>query len=280
MIGCSNQPTKTVSELTHSAIHKNIQTHTESKLPLKTKPTVQSTLPNELIKKNTEQFIDEINQAMKKVKQKTKIPYLFEPTEPNYTPAVTYLGVKEKADSTSYKVWLFNMPNETSLDNPILDKQSNATVIGTFEATLYDNHDDALKTLNQNYAVNKTTLEGTINNSFMKDYLTSEVYNEGEPNQYPRNVIEWNEGKWVIDIFGAASLDLNNNAENVDLYLQRNALPPTDGRIFVYPNLSGSPLTQVSWVYGETLYTCQSWIDSPNSQLLDAIKMAVSMKDY
>ena len=104
----------------------------------------------------------------------------------------------------------------------------------------------------------------------MKSYLTG----VSTPDGLQQTVVEWQEGKWTIDVFGFPSLDFEHDYNQVDSFLQSYALPPTDGRILVNPDINNGPVTQIAWVFGNTLYVCES------TSTMTALQMAVSMREY
>ncbi len=134
-----------------------------------------------------------------------------------------------------------------------------------------------MKVFASEFKVNKVGSPAKVDtNGVMKQYNTGQQYILNGSTNYdaPQNVIEWQEGKWTIDVLGAPSIDLINTAKQVDYFLQSYALPPTDGRIIINPDLKGKPITKIGWVFGDAFYVCES------SSMMNSLGMAVSMREY
>ncbi len=215
------------------------------------------------------QFANSISQAMVKVKQGAKMPFLFAPTEPTFQPNAPFVGVQEYASDWDYSVSLFSMSTPVLLNDPRLGKLPASEQIGMFGGTFYSSHEKAMTDFNSQFYVKKAQYTGAAD-GFMKQYLTGASMNYG----LQQDVIEWREGKWTIDVFGVPSLDLINMSERVDSFLRSHALPPTAGHIFVNPYPTGGAVTEIGWVFGNTFYVCES------PSMMDALKMAVSMREY
>ncbi|CAM3814787.1 hypothetical protein [Alicyclobacillus pomorum] len=245
-----------------------------------TNQTTNNTAPTSSPKTDGLQFANYVAQAMGQVKQATKVPFLFAPTEPTFHPDAQFIGVKEFASNWDYNVRLFSTPTSVPLNDSSLNQLPASSFVGMFGGTYYSSHDQAMNNLNTEFHVIKVQNAGTID-GFMKQYTTGKTYNTGDPTNYefPQNVIEWREGKWTIDVFGAPSLDFINEAKQVNTFLLSHALPPTDGRILINPNLTGNPVTQIGWVFGNTLYECE-FPSMTMAQILNALQMAVSMREY
>jgi hypothetical protein len=185
------------------------------------------------------------------------------------------VGVKAYASDWDYSISLFSTSTAVPLNDASLDQLPASAAIGTFGATYYSSNAKAQSDFNTEFSVKKIQSAGTVN-GFMKQYRTGKEYDMGSPSNYqlPQDVIEWQEGDWTIDVFGAPSLDLNNTAKQLDDFLKTNALPPTEGHILVDPNLTGNPVTQIGWVFGNTFYVCDA------SSMMNALQMAVSMREY
>ena len=224
------------------------------------------------------QFSNYVVQAMGQVKQTTKMPFIFAPTEPTFQPSDPFVGVKEYASDWDYNVSLFSTTTSVPLNDSSLNQLPASSFVGMFGGTYYSSHDQAMNNLNTEFHVIKVQNAGTID-GFMKQYTTGKTLVIETNYELPQNVIEWREGKWTIDVFGAPSLDFINEAKQVNTFLLSHALPPTDGRILINPNLTGNPVTQIGWVFGNTLYECES-PSMTMAQILNALQMAVSMREY
>ncbi|MFB5189073.1 hypothetical protein [Alicyclobacillus fastidiosus] len=228
---------------------------------------------------NAVQFSAYIARAMDQVKQTTKGPVLFAPTAPTFHPSVQFIGVQESASEDEYTVRLFSSSSSVPLNDPTLNHLSASSLLGMFSGRYYPSHNTAMNELNEQFDVKKVGAP-VDTNGVMKEYSTGQSYSTGTlaNSDYPQHVMEWQEGKWTIDVFGAPSLDFLHDAEQVDSFLQSHALPPTDGRVLINPDVTGTPIAQIGWVFGNTLYQCEAPLTS--STRWNALQMAVSMREY
>jgi hypothetical protein len=222
-------------------------------------------------------FAPYIVRAMEQARQTTKMSALFAPTEPIFQPHVPFVGVKEYASDWIYSISLFSTTTAVPINDPSLDKLPNNAGLGMFRGTDYFDHHQAMEDFASQFKVDKVGPPAKVDaNGVMKQYQTGQQYILNGSTNYtsPQNVLEWQEGKWTIDVFGAPSLDFINTAKQVASFLQSHELPPTDGRIIINPDLKGKPITKIGWVFGDTFYVCES------SSMMNALDMAVSMREY
>ncbi|GMA65168.1 hypothetical protein [Alicyclobacillus fastidiosus] len=228
------------------------------------------------------QFAKYIAQAMEQVMSRTKMPAIFAPTQPTFQPQAAFVGVSESASDWNYTVRLYATPTSVPLNDPSIGQLSAASFMGMFSGKYYGSHEAAMKELASAFYVQKVGPASSIDTGgVMKQYSTGQQYNTGGSTNYqlPQDVIEWQMGRWKIDVFGAPSIDFINEAKQVDSFIQTHALPPTDGRILINPHATGNPVTQIGWVFGNELFECDC--PSPTmTQILDALRMAVSMREY
>lgn len=208
--------------------------------------------------------------ALNQVAAKTKIATIFVPTKPAFQPSAKYIAIKESSSVNQYRVEMFATETEMGLNDPSFYQLPYSSYIGMFGATHGATNSGTTRELNSEFQVSKGENEGTIDAGvLMTEYQTDTTYPDGQR----QSVIEWNEGSWIIDVFGKSNSALVKQAQQIQTYLLAHGLPQVAGRILVSPSPI-RPVTRIGWTNGDTLYLCEG----KNVKL--AVSMLASLRSY
>ncbi|KPV43101.1 hypothetical protein AN477_14310 [Alicyclobacillus ferrooxydans] len=211
---------------------------------------------------------------MNYVEKETTMP-LFAPTEPTFTPHATAVSAEVFRSASSYSVDLYATAKPLPINDPSLNTRGTGAEIANFDGQAYASPAAAMQALQATAEAFPVDHSQPSTQVDLGEGVTARLYPykaSNVPSNY--SVMEWHEGKWTIDVYGTASLDLINQAKQVVNYLHINFLPMTNGILQVNPPGATGPSTSLSWVFGTDMYFC-STRDS-----LSAMELAVSMREY
>lgn len=198
------------------------------------------------------------------------------PSSPNRHD-ISAFAYKSKAgkDLIGYLVNLYWLPTKVPVNSPELLNRYPTSVYAGFGGSIFP-HSTIVNQVRFQVAGN-ATLQGHGNAVDLGNDIMGRIYRfPAEQGGHPANVIEWQEGRWDIQVHHYNSqTPLVSLAKQMVAYLHTHFLPAPDnvGAINVSSEGPQYTYTKIAWNKGDNVYQVFDRINP-----LEALKIAVSMR--